>query len=226
MLSGTQLTALLGIEHPILHGACAGHGPGVELAARVSVRGGLGAFGLQNLDGDQIRHTVREIRARTSRPFAATLWVPRDEEADAARAGPDRVEQLDAVLAARPPVFSFVFGQPSERVLALCRERGIITIGSADSVAGAMALERAGVDCVVASGHRVDDGSEHAMRAPMERPMNTFALLCELVACVRVPVVAAGGIEDLRGVTAALALGAQGVQLDAPRPLAQLMGGM
>jgi len=220
MRDRTPLTRLLGIECPIIQGPFCGQGACVELAAAISSAGGLGSFGVQTLDGEQILRTIRAIRSRTSRAFAANLWMPKDDDAPApalalpaARGAPDLVEQLQAVLEARPPVLSFTFGIPSPPLLRLCRQRGIITTGAAASPQEAMALERAGVDCVVACGHAAGVRSDYVMRPPQVQATEIFSLLPSLVASVRLPVIAAGGIGDAGGIAAALALGAQGVQI-------------
>ena len=220
MWNRTPLTRLLGIECPIIQGPFCGQGACIELAAAISCAGGLGSFGAQTLDGQQILNAVRAIRSRTAAPFAANLWMPKDDEAPgpavhlpATRAAPDIVEQLQAVLEARPPVFSFIFGIPSAPLLRLCRQRGIITTGTAASPQEAMALERAGVDCVVACGHAAGERSDYAMRPPQVPTTDIYSLLPALVASVRLPVIAAGGIGDAGGIAAALALGAQGVQI-------------
>ena len=237
MWNRTPLTKLLGIDYPIVQAPFGGQDSCVELVARVSASGGLGSFGMHALDGEQIRRAVRRIRDRTSRPFAANLWLPRDEPWPRANRAlghgstpyyeelgltsgglspcdcPDLTEQLDAVLDARPPVFSFIFGVPSERILALCRERGIITMGSVASMEEAVALELAGVDCIVVSTYEVGKHPEHFIRPPDESLAGMLALLPQMVACLHLPIVAAGDIGDARGVATALALGAHGVQI-------------
>lgn len=122
-------------------------------------------------------------------------------------------EQIGAVLEARPAVLSFVFGIPSQAVLAECRTRGIVTSGSATSVAEARALDEAGVDVIVATGSEAGGHRPSFLAHAEDSLMGTFALVPLVADRVRAPVVAAGGIVDARGVRAAHALGACGVQI-------------
>ena len=208
----------------------------------VSEAGGLGSFGAHHLSGAQIGDIAAAIRARTSRPFALNLWMPFEDSDDPAldddafarhaaalkpyfdelgvplplrpaRFMPRFDEQIEAVLAARPAVFSFVYGIPSESVLRRCRELGITTLGAATTVDEAITLDGAGVDLVVASGFEAG-GHRVSFLRPAERSLTgTFALVPQVVDAIGKPVIAAGGIADGRGIAAALALGAQAVQI-------------
>jgi len=123
------------------------------------------------------------------------------------RFSPTFDEQADAVLAARPAAFSFVFGVPDDRLLAAFRKRGIATIGTATTP------DEAGVDAIVASGAEAG-GHRGAFLAPAEDSLvGTLSLVRVAVAEVKAPVIAAGGVADAHGVVAALALGAEGVQV-------------
>jgi nitronate monooxygenase len=130
-----------------------------------------------------------------------------------ARYGQRFEEQIEALLEARPPVFSFVFGIPSPAILAECRRRGIITIGAATSVAEACALEAAGVDALVATGAEAGGHRPTFLGRAEDALIGTFALVQLVSARVTIPVIAAGGIADRRGVDAAFALGAGAAQL-------------
>jgi nitronate monooxygenase len=121
--------------------------------------------------------------------------------------------QLDAVLAAGVPVFSFTFGIPSPAALARLKERGIAILGTATTVEEARQLEAAGVDAVVAQGSEAG-AHRGTFAGPFEAAMvGTLALVPQAVDAVRVPVIASGGIMDGRGIVAAEALGAAGVQM-------------
>ncbi|MDQ3033233.1 MAG: nitronate monooxygenase [Myxococcota bacterium] len=122
-------------------------------------------------------------------------------------------DQVQAVLEARPPVFSFVFGVPSADVLRACRARDIVTVGTATTVAEARALDDAGVDVIVATGAEAGGHRPSFLARAEDSLMGTFALTPLVADRVKAPVVAAGGIIDGRGVRAALALGASGAQL-------------
>ncbi|WP_043175210.1 NAD(P)H-dependent flavin oxidoreductase [Streptomyces sp. NRRL B-24484] len=228
---------LVGLEHPVVQGPFGGGASSVALAAAVSEAGGLGSFGAHQLRPDALTRLVEDLRAATSRPFAVNLWVPQPGEgatgataADVERLHPyyaelglpdpsaelhrpDFDEQVDALLEAAPPVISLVMGLPPERLVAGARRRGILLVGTATTVAEAEALERAGVDVVVASGSDAG-GHRGAFLAPVrESLVGTFSLVPQVVDAVRVPVVAAGGIADGRGLAAALVLGADAVQI-------------
>ncbi|HEX8631777.1 MAG TPA: nitronate monooxygenase [Catenuloplanes sp.] len=235
----TRLTRLLGAEVPIIQGPFGGGLSSVALTAAVSGAGGLGSFGANHLDPDAITDLVAELRAAVpaNRPFNVNLWVPHPQEAalrpapaDFERLRPiyDRLgipaptaytpppafdDQVDALLAAQPPVISFVMGTPSARVVAEARRRGIVTIGTATTVDEAAAVEAAGLDVVVASGSDAGGHRGAFLRPVTESLVGTFSLIPQAVDAVDIPVVAAGGIADHRGVTAALALGAAGVQV-------------
>lgn len=237
-----EATRRLGIVHPVVQGPFGGGLSTVRLAATVSGLGGLGSYGAHMLAPEGIAGVAAEIRALTDRPFALNLWVS-DHDAggldldDAAfeRAWrvfaphfealgvpkPERMErghpafesQVEALLEARPPVFSFVFGIPPARVLQGCRVRGIATIGAATTLAEARALDEAGVDLIVATGMEAGGHRPSFLRPAEDSLMGTLALVQLASTRVRAPVIAAGGIADARGVRAALALGAQAVQV-------------
>jgi nitronate monooxygenase len=105
-----------------------------------------------------------------------------------------------ALLEARPPVFSFVFSVPDASILQECRARGIITICTATTPEEGFALDRAGVDCIVASGMEAGGHKGAFLRPAEESLMGTFALVPQTVDRVQAPVIAAGGIADIRGV--------------------------
>lgn len=235
----SRLETLLGIDLPLVLGPFGGLSS-IALTAAVSDGRGLGSYGLYGYAPNRIRETVAQLRAATSRPVAVNLWLPRGDEADAAdldvqpfldaaaplfaAAGvevpeppasflPPIAAQLDAVLEARPDVLSVVFGIPDADTLRAARERGIRVIGTATTVAEAVALEEAGVDAVVATGSEAGGHRVSFLREASSSLVGTFALVPQVVDAVDIPVIAAGGIADRRGVAAAFALGAEGVQV-------------
>ena len=130
-----------------------------------------------------------------------------------ARFSPPYEEQIAALLEAKPAVFSFVFGIPSAEILKRCRELDIVTLGAATTPDEAIALERAGVDMIVATGFEAGGHRVSFLRSAEDSLTGTFALIPQVADAVKVPVIAAGGIADGRGIAAALMLGAQGVQI-------------
>jgi nitronate monooxygenase len=116
-------------------------------------------------------------------------------------------------LDANVPVFSFIFGIPGREILDECRAKGIVTIGTATTPEEAVALEQAGVDAIVASGFEAGGHRGSFLRSAEDSLTGTVALVPQVVDAVDVPVIAAGGIADSRGFIAALALGAEAVQM-------------
>ena len=146
------------------------------------------------------------------RPFFDEVGLPAPEAPPAAYL-PSFEEQWDAVLAARPAVASFVFGVPPEEVVEGARARGIRLVGTATSVDEAIALDASGVDAIVATGLEAGGHRVSFLRRPERSLVGSISLIPQVADAVSVPVIAAGGIADRRGVAAALALGAAGVQV-------------
>jgi nitronate monooxygenase len=219
----TPLARRLGLRLPIVQAPMAGGVSTPRLAAAVAGAGGLGSIGGAMLAPDAIRAAVAEFRAAGDGPLAVNLFAPLPRPSTARvpewaaltgvappadiPAPPDFAEQVAAIVGAGVPVFSFTFGiPPLDGVEAF-------TIGTATTVEEAVALERAGVDAVVAQGYEAG-GHRGTFLAPVERSLvGTLALVPQVVDAVSVPVIASGGIMDGRGVAAALRLGAQAVQL-------------
>lgn len=237
MTPPSRLPDLLGIAHPIVQGPFGGGLSSTALVAAVSDAGALGSFGAHHLHPDAITDLVTELRAATTGPFAVNLWVPQPGEDTPVDLAPHRArlaplyqrlglgdppdqldlpsftDQVESLLAAAPPVISFVMGIPPHGVLREARRKGIVTIGTATTVDEAVALEAAGVDAVVASGSDAG-GHRGAFLKPVEHSLvGTFSLVPQVVDATSVPVIAAGGIADRRGIAAARALGADGVQI-------------
>ncbi len=236
-----RLTARLGIEYPIIQGPLGGLSS-QRLTAAVSNFGGLGSFGAHSRTPPEIRDVIAEIRSLTSRPFAMNLWVSMEDEGARSSDetafnrslapladhlvelgvprptfrpySPIRFEdQARVLLESKVPVFSFIFGIPPREILEECRAKGIVTVGTATTPEEAAALEQAGVDAIVASGFEAGGHRGSFLRTAEDSLTGTISLVPRVVDLVNVPVIAAGGIADARGVVAALALGAEAVQM-------------
>jgi nitronate monooxygenase len=122
-------------------------------------------------------------------------------------------DQVRVVLDAKVPAFSFIYGIPPKEILDECRAQGILTIGAATTPDEAIVLEQAGVDVIAASGFEAGGHRGSFLRPAEESLTGTFSLVPQVADAVSVPLIAAGGIADARGVVAAFALGAEGVQI-------------
>ena len=188
----TSLCELLGIQHPIVQGGMAWVST-AELVVAVSEAGGLGIIGAGNAPPDFVRDQVRQVKNGTDRPFAVNvpLFSPFVETV------------LEICIEEQVPVVATGAGSPAQYIPRL-KEAGIKVIPVVASVALAKRLERAGADAVVAEG--MESGGHIGDVA-------TLPLVPQVVDAVSIPVIAAGGIADGRGLAAALALGAAGVQM-------------
>jgi nitronate monooxygenase len=242
MWTDTPVVKRLGLDAPIVQGPFGGGLSAVDLVVAVSESGGLGSFGVHHLGPDGIRDVAARIRARTRRAFALNLWIPlRDSDdprltdsqwaqalellapwfgaldvplpARPARFAPRYEEQIETVLELKPAVFSFVFGVPSAAVLDRCRSADIVTLGAATTAAEARQLADAGVDMIVATGFEAGGHRVSFLQEPEECLTGTLSLVPQVVDSVTVPVIAAGGMADGRGVAAALKLGASAAQI-------------
>lgn len=237
----TRVASILGVEYPIIQGPLGGLST-QRLTATVSNFGGLGSFGAHGLSPSVIGDVVAEIRELTAKPFAINLWVSMEDEG-ARTSGREEFErslvhlakhiealgrklpeykpyapirfedQARVLLDAKVPVFSFIVGIPPKEILDECCAQGIVTIGTATTPAEAIALEQAGVNVIVASGFEAGGHRGSFLLSAEESLTGTFSLTPQVVDAVSVPVVAAGGIADARGILAAFALGAEGVQI-------------
>ncbi len=234
----TDLTRILGIRYPIFLAPMAGGPTTPELAAAVSNAGGLGSLGAGYLSPEQLRGAIRAIRERTDRPFGVNLFVPEQaEESEETIAQMTRYldryrselgippnppiqqaaesfeEQVQVLLEERVPVFSFTFGIPPQEVIRSMKQRGIFVIGTATTVDEAVRAEEAGVDAIVAQGSEAGGHRGTFLKEASESMIGTMALVPQVVDQASIPVIAAGGIMDGRGLAASLALGAAAAQM-------------
>lgn len=234
-----NLQSLLGIELPIIQAPMAGVQDSA-LAIAVSNAGGLGSLPCAMLAPAAMRRELDNLRARTDKPYNVNFFChapPRPDadretawrqalrpyhaefgiDTDAIAAGPGRLpfdeDCADLLAEYMPPVLSFHFGLPSAELLARVRAWGAKVVSSATTVDEARWLEARGVDLIIAQGVQAGGHRGMFLDTDLNAQLDTMTLLAQILDAVRVPVVAAGGIADARGVAAALALGAAGVQL-------------
>ena len=237
----TRVSARLRIEYPIIQGPLGGLSS-QRLTAVVSNFGGLGSFGAHGLTASAIKDVIAELRSMTDKPFAMNLWVSM-EDAGARRSDEAAFnrslaplapiiqslgatlppykpytpmkfdEQVRVLIDAKVPVFSFIYGIPPKEILEECRAKGIVIIGTATTPDEAIELQNANVDVIVASGFEAGGHRGSFLRASEDSLTGTFSLVPQVVDVVSAPVVAAGGIADARGILAAFALGAEGMQI-------------
>lgn len=233
------LQRLLGIELPIIQAPMAGV-QGSALAVAVSNAGGLGSLPCAMLSLDAMRNELGAIKTQTGKPFnvnffchappalsdereaawRATLSPYYKEygiDADTIPVGPGRApfssEAADVLEEFKPPVVSFHFGLPSAELLAHVRALGAKILCSATTVEEARWLEAQGIDAIIAQGLEAGGHRGIFLSEDLSTQVGTFALLAQIVREVRLPVIAAGGIADAKGVAAAMAHGAAGVQV-------------
>ena len=188
----TEITALLGIEVPIFQGGMAWVAEHT-LAAAVSEAGGLGIIGAANAPAEWVRDEIRKVRELTDKPFGVNIMLMSPFADDVAK----------VVTEEKVPVVTTGAGNPG-KYLKQWQAAGIRVIPVCASVAMAKMMQRAGVDAVIAEG---TESGGHVGET------TTMALVPQVVDAVSIPVIAAGGIADGRGVAAAFMLGARGVQL-------------
>jgi enoyl-[acyl-carrier protein] reductase II len=189
----TRLTDLLGIEHPVMLAGMGGVSYG-ELAAAVSAAGGFGCLGASTMGNETMVAEMATIRAATDRPFGVDLLT--------AMPG-GMTEQVEMVIEGGASAFVAGLGVPTE-VVDLCHRHGLVVVSMCGKVDHAVRAVEAGCDLVVAQG---TEAGGHTGKVA------SFPLVPQIVDAVgaRVPVVAAGGIFDGRGLAAALTLGADGI---------------
>ena len=234
-----RLLDLFGIEHPILQAPMAG-ASSPQMAIAVSEAGGLGSIAAAMLTPDTLRAELQIAQQGTGRSINVNFSVHEAPPADAGRdagwrkrladyyrergvaadAGKDAPTRApfspamcDVVLEYKPRVVSFHFGMPAEALVRRLKDDGILVMSSATTAEEARWLQDKGCDAVIAQGNEAGGHRGMFLVDDISRQAGTMALVPQVVDAVKVPVIAAGGIGDGRGVVAALALGAAGVQV-------------
>jgi nitronate monooxygenase len=234
-----RLLDLFGIEHPIVLAPMGGF-MDWELTAAVAEAGGLGSLPCMMYTVERVRDEVGRFRARTKAPISLAFFTHRREPPDNAReaAWRDRLklyykefgldpnasapaparapfaeETCALVEELKPEVVSFHFGLPEPALLSRVKAAGCKVLSSATTVAEARWLEERGVDAIVAQGAEAGGHRGVFLSDDISTQAGTFALVPQVVDAVKVPVIAAGGVTDARGIAAAFALGAAGAQL-------------
>ena len=238
MPSHTVSLERLGLRSPVIQAPMAGGGDTAALVAAVDEAGGLGFVGAAYLTDTQIAERALDIRSRTALPFGINLFAPTPPPGPApmtaealARLVPFHAElglpaperpsyagdgfdrQFAALLDSGAAYYSVTFGLPPADSVAAAKARGMRVLGTATTVAEAVALERAGVDAVIAQGSEAGGHRGSFIGDPAANLVGTMALVPQVADAVAVPVIASGGIMDGRGIAAALALGAAAVQM-------------
>ncbi|WP_018211000.1 enoyl-[acyl-carrier-protein] reductase FabK [Desulfitobacterium hafniense] len=188
----TRLCDLIGIEYPIFQGGMAWTATG-ELAAAVSEAGGLGIIGAGQAPADWLRQEIHKIKKVTDKPYGVNVMLM----------SPFVEDVMQVIVEERVPVITTGAGNPG-KYIPMLKEVGTKIIPVVASVALARRLEKAGVDALIAEG--MESGGHIG-------EISTLPLVPQVVDAVSIPVIAAGGIYDGRGMVAALALGAEGVQM-------------
>jgi nitronate monooxygenase len=234
-----RLLDLLNIEHPIVQAPMAG-AMDWELAAAVSEAGGLGSLPCAMLKPEQIREQVEKIRGRTRKPINVNFFCHKPPRVDNARAAawrdrlapyyrelgldpnaavkapsraPFDAEMCEVLIELRPRVASFHFGLPEAPLVARVKAAGCLIFSSATTAAEARWLVEHGADVIIAQGYEAGGHRGMFLTEDLAAQVGTFALVPQVADAAKVPVIAAGGITDARGIAAAFALGACGVQM-------------
>ena len=188
----TRVSRLLGTKYPVIQGGMAWVAE-YHLAAAVSNAGGLGIIGAASAPPEVVREQIREVKARTNQPFGVNVML----------LNPNAPEVAKIVIEEKVPVVTTGAGSPA-KFMEAWKQAGVVVIPVVASVAMAKMMERAGADAVVAEG--MESGGHIGAQT-------TMTLVPQVADAVSVPVIAAGGIADGRGIAASFMLGAEGVQM-------------
>lgn len=235
----TDICRLLGMEYPIIQAGMAGGPTTADLVVAVSEAGGLGSLGAAYLEPTVLRKTIKEIQSRTQKPFAVNIFAENSKddftrvqevqkvlrpfrqelkinELESSFSSPEwSREQFDICVEEGVPIISTAFGSLSPSQIHTAKQHNLKTITMVTTVEEALKAEREGVDAVVAQGSEA--GGHRSTFSLESHPggalVGLMSLLPQIVDAVRIPVIAAGGIADGRGLAASIVLGAGAVQI-------------
>lgn len=221
----TIITELLKIKFPIIQAPMAGGATTPELIAAVSNAGALGSLGAGYLPPNEIRNTVKQIRQLTTKPFCVNLFIPEkhqvtNEQLEKARQmvqeacselnfnvtvpkppyAPSFEDQMNVILEEKVPIFSFTFGVPSIEWIKEFKKNGILLIGTATTIEEAQVLEKNGIDMIVVQGSEAGGHRGTFLGRVEEALTKTSLLISSVFKRVKIPIIAAGGIMDAKGI--------------------------
>lgn len=234
----TKITELLKITLPIIQAPMAGGATTPELVAAVSNTGGLGSLGAGYMPANEIKTTIKKIKSLTNKPFAVNLFIPEkhhanNEQIKQARKtaqtccpelnfnissikppyAPSFEEQMNVIVEEKVPIFSFTFGIPSKDWIEIFKKNAITLIGTATTLAEARLLEENNIDAVVAQGSEAGGHRGTFLGNPESALISLSSLISLLIENTKIPIIAAGGIMNAKGIAASLTLGASAVQM-------------
>ncbi len=233
-----KLTKTIGIQFPIIQAPMAGGATTPELVAAVSNAGGLGSLGAGYMTPADIQQAIRRIRELTNKPFAVNLFIPQKYHVTSDQIQkachdinecclelnikvepviepytPSFEEQINILIEEKIPVFSYTFGTLDPIWIAKFKKNHTILIGTATTLAEAQLLEESGIDAIVAQGSEAGGHRGTFLGKVEDALIKLSSLVPQLVAQIKTPIIAAGGIMNGRGIVAALELGASSVQM-------------
>ncbi|HEV2613597.1 MAG TPA: nitronate monooxygenase [Gammaproteobacteria bacterium] len=222
----------------IIQAPMAGGATTPELVAAVSNAGGLGSFAAGYLSPDEIRSSIRKIRALTSKPFAVNLFIPEehhatDHQIEQARKivqascaelnttintikppySPAFDDQMNVLLEEKISVFSFTFGIPSREWIEKFKENNILLVGTATTLSEAKLLQKNNIDAIVLQGSEAGGHRGSFLDKPENSLVKLKSLLSTVIPEIKIPVIAAGGIMNAQEIITLLKLGASAVQM-------------